>query len=35
MYLVETKQNYLFDFNIILILQFCNLLTLKTNIKDG
>ena len=29
MYLLETKQNYLFDFNIILVLQFCNLLTLK------
>ena len=29
MYLIETKQNYLFDFNIILVLQFCKLLTLK------
>lgn len=35
MYLLETKQNYLFDFNIILVLQFSNLLTLKRNIQDG
>ncbi len=35
MYLVETKQNYLFDFNNILVVQFCNLLTLVRNIKDG
>ena len=34
MYLLETKQNYLFDFNIILVIQFCNLLTLKRKFKD-
>ena len=29
MYLIQTTQNYLFDFNIILVVQFCNLLTLN------
>ncbi len=35
MYLSETKQNYLFDFNNILAVQLCNLLTLKRKMKDG
>ena len=35
MYLSETKQNFLFDFNNILVVQVCNLLTLKRKIKDG
>ena len=35
MYLIETKQNYLFDFNNILVVQFSNLLTLERNFKDG
>ncbi len=35
MYLSETKQNYLFDFNNILVVQLRNLLTLKRKIIDG
>jgi len=35
MYLIETKQNYLFDFNNILVVHFSNLLTLEGNLKDG
>ena len=29
MYLIQTIQKYLFDFNIILVVQFLNSLTLK------
>ena len=35
MYLSETKQNYLFDFNNILVVQLRNLLTLKRKIIYG
>ena len=33
MYLIQTIQKYLFDFNIILVVQFLNSLTLKEMLK--